>query len=84
MCLELGDKTRANTTTAIPEQNGILYQPTLLLAGKHWITATADFPAQMEKSTKDLSVEVVDAGHWIMLERPEETNVLMDEFIGNQ
>lgn len=55
--------------------------PTLLIAGKHWITATADFPAQMKGSVEDLRVEMLDAGHWIMLERPGEVNEVMEKFL---
>jgi pimeloyl-ACP methyl ester carboxylesterase len=65
----------------IPEENRILHQPTLLFQGKNFITATADFPGQMKTSVPNLRVKTLDADHWIMLERAEETNAAIEEFL---
>jgi pimeloyl-ACP methyl ester carboxylesterase len=52
-----------------------------LLQGNNFITATADFAELMKPLVLDLTVEKLDAGHWIMLERPAETNALMKKFL---
>jgi len=61
----------------IPQENYKLQQPTLLLAGNNVITAIADFPKQMKPNAPHLEVKNLDAGHWIQLEKPDETNEIL-------
>jgi len=53
----------------------------MLIVGNNFITATSDFPAQMKGSCEDLTVERLDAGHWIMMEKAGEVNELLEKFI---
>ncbi|TVY15126.1 Bifunctional epoxide hydrolase 2 [Lachnellula arida] len=64
----------------IPQENYKLQQPTLLLTGNNIITATADFPKQMKPNAPNLEVKNFDAGHWIQLEKPDETNETLGAF----
>lgn len=61
-----------------------LEQDTLLVVG----LKDAISPPQKGKAVMEMSVEKgrlkvvdVDAGHWIMLERPDELNKALEEFI---
>ncbi|KAG0649252.1 Cytosolic epoxide hydrolase 2 [Hyphodiscus hymeniophilus] len=65
----------------IPEANYILQQPTLLISSSNFITATADFPNQMKSLVPNLVCEKLDCGHWVMLEKTDETNELMAAFL---
>jgi len=64
----------------IPQENYKLQQPTLLITSSNIITASADFPNQMKPNAPNLEVKHLDAGHWIMLEKPDETNGLLEIF----
>ncbi|TVY54943.1 Bifunctional epoxide hydrolase 2 [Lachnellula cervina] len=64
----------------IPQENYKLQQPTLLLNGNNIITATADFPKHMKPNAPTLEVKNFDAGHWIQLEKPDETNETLRAF----
>ena len=64
-----------------PEKSHI-HQPTLLIsASKDYIA----IPAMQEQGTrpffKDLRVETVETGHWLHLEKPEEVNRMLAEFL---
>ncbi|KAE9363041.1 alpha/beta-hydrolase [Stipitochalara longipes BDJ] len=65
---------------AIPQERYTIQQPTLLLAGDNFISATADFPNQMKSLVPLLDVKRFQAGHWIQLEKPEETNFALETF----
>ena len=62
----------------------MLNKPVLLLNGENFITGTADFPNQMKAFAPRLHVKNMDAGHWIMLERAQETNAALEEFFESQ
>jgi hypothetical protein len=53
----------------------------LLVAGGNFITKSADFPASMKPVFPHLQVNKTQAGHWIMLEVPEELNGMLETFI---
>jgi len=65
---------------AIPQERYTIQQPTLLLAGDNFISATADFPNQMKSLVPLLEVKRFKAGHWIQLEKPNETNAALEAF----
>ena len=68
-------------TPEIPEERHILQQPTLLINTTNFISATADFANQMKPYAPKLEVEQVDSGHWVMLERKDEVNEILGEFV---
>ena len=51
------------------------------MAGGNFITKSADFPGTMKPVFPSLVVKETEAGHWIMLEVPEKTNELLQQFI---
>lgn len=70
----------ADEKTLSTEQ-GFVAQPTLLITGsRDKIAVAALQERQMKPLVKDLRVENLDAGHWIMQEKPEEVNHLLDKF----
>jgi pimeloyl-ACP methyl ester carboxylesterase len=58
----------------------MLNQPTLLVTSTNFITASADFPKQMQPFAPNLVCKELDAGHWIQLERPDELNHMLGDF----
>jgi hypothetical protein len=62
------------SNASILEANYMLTQPVLLLNGRNFITGTAGFPNQKEAFAPGLHVKNMDGGHWITLERAQETN----------
>lgn len=44
------------------------------------ISAAANFPEQMKDSVPNLEVVKSEAGHWIMMEKVDETNEMLEEF----
>lgn len=64
----------------ISEENRIVQQPTLYLQSTNFITAAADFTNQMKASVPNLEVKTLDCGHWIMLEKADETNAFLEQF----
>ncbi|APA13329.1 hypothetical protein SS1G_08093 [Sclerotinia sclerotiorum 1980 UF-70] len=65
---------------AIPKEKAILHQPTLLVTSTNYASLSANFASQMKPYVSNLRVENWEAGHWIQLEKSEETNVLLGEF----
>ncbi|PQE05376.1 Epoxide hydrolase protein [Rutstroemia sp. NJR-2017a BVV2] len=65
----------------LPPDAAMVKQPTLLITTDNIISAMADFPAQMKQLVTDLRVEKVGGGHWVMLERKEETNEVLRGFL---
>ncbi|KAJ5759973.1 hypothetical protein N7520_007129 [Penicillium odoratum] len=59
-----------------------LTHPTLLIASTGYIiTVTANFPEQMRPLVPDLKVENVNGGHWLQLEKADEVNKILEEFM---
>ncbi|KAF7914146.1 uncharacterized protein EAF01_000552 [Botrytis porri] len=65
---------------AIPKERTIVHQPTLLITSTNFISSGADFPSQMRPYIPDFRVERWEGGHWIQLEKSDETNALLGEF----
>ncbi|KAL2061843.1 hypothetical protein VTL71DRAFT_7221 [Oculimacula yallundae] len=65
----------------IPEENHILQQPTLLINTTNFISATADFANQMKPYAPKLEIEHLESGHWVMLERKDEVNQILENFV---
>jgi hypothetical protein len=65
----------------LPPDAAMVKQPTLLITTDNIISAMADFPTQMKGMVRDLRVEKLEGGHWIMLERREEMNRILGEFV---
>ncbi|TGO63820.1 hypothetical protein BOTNAR_0095g00180 [Botryotinia narcissicola] len=65
---------------AIPKERIIVHQPTLLITSTNFISSGADFPSQMKPYIPDFRVERWEGGHWIQLEKSDETNALLGEF----
>jgi soluble epoxide hydrolase / lipid-phosphate phosphatase len=53
----------------------------LLIASTNFITVTVNFPEQMRPLVPDLKVENLDGGHWLQLEKADEVNKILEEFI---
>lgn len=59
-----------------------LSHPTLLIASTgYFITVTVNFAEQMQPLVPDLKVESVDGGHWLQLEKADEVNKILEEFM---
>jgi soluble epoxide hydrolase/lipid-phosphate phosphatase len=58
-----------------------LTYPTLLITSSNFITAAMNFPEQMRPLVHDLRVENVTGGHWLQLEKPDEVNKILEEFM---
>lgn len=68
--------------TEIPTSAHTLTHPTLLIASTGYIiTVTVDFAKQMRPFVPDLKVESVNGGHWLQLEKADEVNKILEEFI---
>lgn len=66
----------------IPTSAHTLTHPTLLIASTSYIiTVTVNFAEQMRPFVPDLKVENVNGGHWLQLEKPDEVNKIMEEFV---
>ncbi|KAM3086841.1 hypothetical protein ACMFMG_000963 [Clarireedia jacksonii] len=65
----------------LPQEAAVVKQPTLMITSDNIISSTADFAAQMKQNVPDLTVKKLSCGHWVMLEKKEETNELLREFI---
>ncbi|KUJ06284.1 alpha/beta-hydrolase [Mollisia scopiformis] len=65
----------------ILEKNHTLQQPTLLVSSNNFITAAADMASQMRPLAPKMKEESLDAGHWLMLEKPNEVNVMIEKFL---
>ncbi|KAF7924219.1 uncharacterized protein EAE98_007270 [Botrytis deweyae] len=65
---------------AIPKERTVVHQPTLLITSTNFISSGADFPSQMKPYISDFRVERWEGGHWIQLEKSDETNALLGEF----
>jgi pimeloyl-ACP methyl ester carboxylesterase len=57
-----------------------LKQPTLLISSANFITVSGDFASQMKPNVPDLTVENLDCGHWIQLEKADEANRILEKF----
>lgn len=66
----------------IPQEAVILKQPTLLITSTNFISLVARFDEQMKPVVPDLTVEKIDAGHWIMIQKPDEVNGALEKFLG--
>lgn len=51
-----------------------------MISSDFYLSKSADMVGQMKSFVPDLTVKNVDSGHWIMLEKPNETNSLLEEF----
>lgn len=68
--------------TEIPTSAHTLTHPTLLIASTGYvITVTINFPEQMRPLVPDLKVEHVTGGHWLQLEKADEVNKILEEFM---
>ncbi|RFU27301.1 hypothetical protein B7463_g9048, partial [Scytalidium lignicola] len=66
----------------IPTSAHTLTHPTLLIASTGYIiTVTANFSEQMRPLVPDLKVESVNGGHWLQLEKADEVNKILEEFM---
>ena len=48
------------------------------------MTVTINYPEQMRPLAPDLKVEHVDGGHWLQLEKADEVNKILGEFMEGQ
>ena len=66
----------------IPTPAHTLTHPTLLIASTgYFITVTINFAEQMRPLVPNLKVENVDGGHWLQLEKADEVNKILEEFM---
>lgn len=67
---------------AIPEESKYLRQDTLMITSSFFISAGAKFDEAMKPFVKGkFTVKHLDAGHWIMLEKADETNAILEDFV---
>ena len=68
--------------TEIPTPAHTLTHPTLLIASTgYFITVAIDFPGRMRPLVPDFKVENVNGGHWLQLEKADEVNRILEEFM---
>jgi pimeloyl-ACP methyl ester carboxylesterase len=66
----------------IPTPAHTLTHPTLLISSTDYIiTVTANFPELMRPFVPDFKVENVNGGHWLQLEKADEVNKILDNFM---
>jgi pimeloyl-ACP methyl ester carboxylesterase len=66
------------------EQLQRLYMPVLLLLGKRdGLVGNPENTKQLAQNIADVQVEVLDTGHLISAERPDQFNKLVIDFIGH-
>jgi hypothetical protein len=53
----------------------------LIASTGYFITVTINFPEQMRPLVPDLKVVNVNGGHWLQLEKADEVNKTLEEFI---
>ncbi|KAH8731099.1 Alpha/Beta hydrolase protein [Phaeosphaeriaceae sp. PMI808] len=75
-----------NAEYAKSEKNGgVLEFPVLYIDAKHdSICSPSTSPKHkdaQEQHTRDLTYETIEAGHWVMLEKPKETNAALDKWL---
>ena len=64
------------------EEERMLHVPTLLIGtANDPICPPAFQEAGMKPYVKNLTVEIVQAGHWVMLEKPDEAFKAIDKFV---
>ncbi|KAK5048176.1 hypothetical protein LTR84_005846 [Exophiala bonariae] len=68
--------------SGIPATHLKLMHPTLLIAStNYFITVTINFAEQMRLLVPNLRVETVTGGHWLQLERVDEVNTILNNFL---
>lgn len=66
----------------VTEEQKQIKQPTLLVTAKHDAIAVPQMQVDGTKPfAKDLTVVEIDAGHFVQIEKPEETNKALEEFV---
>ena len=60
---------------------GVVQAPTLVIWGQHDRALGVDLARGLEPWVPDLTVHVLDCGHWSQQERPEEVNRLLLDFL---
>ena len=71
-----------NYNSEIPTDARTLTHPAMLIAStNYFITVTINFPELMRPQVPDLKVENVNGGHWLQLERADEVNRILEEFM---
>lgn len=76
-----------NTEFAKSEVNGgVLEFPVLYIDAKHDAVCSPSTTPHMGESqksaVKDLTYETIEAGHWVQLEKPQETNEALEKWLG--
>ena len=77
-----------NTEYAKSEKNGgVLDFPVLYIDAKHDAVCSPSTSPKMgesqRKAVKNLSYETIEAGHWVMLEKPREVNKVLETWLDN-
>ena len=67
----------------IPEKNHTIQQPTLLISSGSFITTAADYPSRMKSLALNFINKKLAAGHWIMLELPDQVNKILEDFFSS-
>ena len=68
----------------VAEENSYLNVPTLLVTAKQDPVGKDVMQVEMTKpwvKEELLTIKEVDSGHWIQLEKPEETNTIIEQFL---
>lgn len=53
----------------------------LIASTDYFITVTVNFAEHMRPLVPDLKVETLSGGHWLQLEKADEVNKILEEFI---
>jgi soluble epoxide hydrolase/lipid-phosphate phosphatase len=75
-----------NTEYSKSEKNGgVLEFPVLFIDAKHDAVCSPStspkFKESQEKFTRDLTYETIEAGHWLLLEKPDEVNQALEKWL---
>ncbi|KAH7085875.1 Alpha/Beta hydrolase protein [Paraphoma chrysanthemicola] len=78
-----------NAEYAKSEKNGgVLDFPVLYIDAKYDTvcspSVTTKFAEEQEKYTKDLTYETIEAAHWVQLEKPRETNEVLEKWLNKK
>ncbi|KAK1909399.1 hypothetical protein P3342_011478 [Pyrenophora teres f. teres] len=76
----------ANTEYAKSEKNGgVLEFPVLYIDGKYdavcSISQTPKMGESQKSATKKLTIETIESGHWVQLEKPKEVNEALEKWM---
>ncbi|KAL8955097.1 MAG: hypothetical protein Q9183_006793, partial [Haloplaca sp. 2 TL-2023] len=75
----------AEDEASVPEERQHIHKPSLLvLCKKDYIAVPQLMEESMRPFAKDMEVKTVDCGHWLVLEKTDEVNEILKDFLEKQ